>query len=267
MVPEQVAHQARYPASAGPEPFPESGAERLALPGLCLYFTPMPTVTFVEDVRLDPADVPSALSAVRDLARARGRDKVAWAVPASGALHDALSHAGLTPYDDPPLGPDYTAMALVAPPRGEAGADVTVREAVTREEYVAVGELAADVFEMSPEDRQGLVAATARRHELRAQGRTPMRSYLAFVDGRQVGEAQSTETAIGTNLSGCSVLPSARGRGVYRALVAARWRDAVERGLPALTVQAGPMSRPILLRLGFEVVDELALLCDRVPPP
>jgi len=38
----------------------------------------------------------------------------------------------------------------------------------------------------------------------------------------------------------------ARGRGAYRALVAARWADAVERGTPALVTQAGAMSKPML---------------------
>jgi GNAT superfamily N-acetyltransferase len=67
----------------------------------------------------------------------------------------------------------------------------------------------------------------------------------------------------GINLSGSSVLPAARGRGVYRALVAARWDEAVERHLPALTVQAGVMSAPILERLGFESVGTQLVLCDR----
>ena len=46
----------------------------------------------------------------------------------------------------------------------------------------------------------------------------------------------------------------ARGRGAYRAVVRARWDAAVARGTPALAVGAGPMSRPILERLGFEQV-------------
>ena len=48
----------------------------------------------------------------------------------------------------------------------------------------------------------------------------------------------------GAALFGGSTLPEARGRGAYRALVAARWDDAVARGTPVLVTQAGPMSRP-----------------------
>lgn len=49
---------------------------------------------------------------------------------------------------------------------------------------------------------------------------------------------------------GCT-LPSFRGRGLYRALVAHRARIAVERGFRYVQVDALPTSRPILERLGF----------------
>jgi hypothetical protein len=45
--------------------------------------------------------------------------------------------------------------------------------------------------------------------------------------------------------------------------VRARWDAAVERGKPALTVGAGPMSAPILERLGFEHVGRIDTLIDR----
>ena len=52
-------------------------------------------------------------------------------------------------------------------------------------------------------------------------------------------------------------------RGAYRALVHARWRDAVAAGRPLLVTQSEPMSQPILLRLGFEVVGQIMILLDR----
>ena len=46
--------------------------------------------------------------------------------------------------------------------------------------------------------------------------------------------------------------PWARGRGLYRALVRARWDYAVARGTPALVTEAMvDTSYPILQRLGF----------------
>jgi hypothetical protein len=65
------------------------------------------------------------------------------------------------------------------------------------------------------------------------------------------------------NLIGGAVLERARRRGVYRSLVWARWDDAVARGTPALTVQAGKMSLPILERLGFVRVARAHVLLDR----
>jgi GNAT superfamily N-acetyltransferase len=59
------------------------------------------------------------------------------------------------------------------------------------------------------------------------------------------------------------LLPQARGRGVYRALVRARWDDAVALGTPALCVHAGAMSRPILERRGFTCIGEVDVLGDR----
>jgi len=69
------------------------------------------------------------------------------------------------------------------------------------------------------------------------------------------GVARAVDMAGGVALMGGAVLPEARGRGLYRALVRARWDDAVERGTPALAVMANPdTSYPILRRLGFEDV-------------
>lgn len=52
-------------------------------------------------------------------------------------------------------------------------------------------------------------------------------------------------------LFGGATLVEHRGRGLYRALVAARARFARARGKGFSTVDAGPMSTPILERLGF----------------
>lgn len=56
----------------------------------------------------------------------------------------------------------------------------------------------------------------------------------------------------GLFLSGGATLPGARGRGCYRALVRARWDEAMRLGLPGLAVQSQyGSSAPILRRLGF----------------
>jgi hypothetical protein len=42
-----------------------------------------------------------------------------------------------------------------------------------------------------------------------------------------------------------------------------RWEEAAERGRDVLVTQSEPMSQPILLRLGFEVVGGITVLVDR----
>jgi predicted GNAT superfamily acetyltransferase len=64
-------------------------------------------------------------------------------------------------------------------------------------------------------------------------------------------------------LSGGATRPEARGRGAYRALVRARWDEAVRRGHPQLVAQASKMSRPVLERVGFRPVGTVTLFADR----
>ncbi len=263
-LPSEVLFQALHPEAAGPEPPAESGAERVITPRYCLLMTAMPTVSLVELLDMSPTEVPDAVGEVRDLLRARGRSQAAWWVRSSETtMHERLTGLGMTPYTDPPLEPRCSCMVLVQAPAGAPSPGVVVREATELADFLAAGELAAAVFGVSGEDRDGFVKAMRVRYELNRKGPTPVSTYVALVDGQVVGEAQAEATACGANLSGSSVLPSARGRGVYRALVAARWADAVERGRPALTVQAGDLSRPILERLGFRTVATMLILRDR----
>jgi hypothetical protein len=55
-------------------------------------------------------------------------------------------------------------------------------------------------------------------------------------------------------LLGGTTLPHWRGRGLYRAMIAARAREAVARGFRLLHVDASPASAPILRRRGFHEI-------------
>lgn len=55
-------------------------------------------------------------------------------------------------------------------------------------------------------------------------------------------------------LLGGATLPDWRGRGLYRATLAARAREAVARGFRLLHVDASPVSDPILRRCGFHEI-------------
>ena len=59
------------------------------------------------------------------------------------------------------------------------------------------------------------------------------------------------------------MLEKFRGRGVYRALLRERLRMAREAGAAGLSVWGGPMSAPILERLGFRPVGWRRFYIDR----
>jgi GNAT superfamily N-acetyltransferase len=263
-IPADVAFQAMNPSAAGPAPHPDSQAVRIMTEAWCVLVTSMPGLTFVERVRTTPEGAAAAVEEVRDVLRAHSRTNAAWCLDTDrqAEVLTELRRLGLTDYEQPPMEPTFAALALATAPAGNGGAEVEVRRAETLEEYLAVGRMASDVFGLTGADRDGMIESMGRRHAMERDGRSHMRQYVAFIDGEMVGEAQSSELDAGSNLSGSSVLPVARGRGVYRALVRARWDDAVARGRPALTVQAGAMSRPILERLGFVTVAEGTVLRD-----
>jgi hypothetical protein len=141
-------------------------------------------------------------------------------------------------------------MVLTQPP-APGPDDVEVRRADSDDEHLAADRIAAIAF-------GGPVPTEARPREEDPDNVV----YLAYVDGEPVARASGSFGEHGVTLFGGSTLPEARGRGAYRALVAARWNDAVARGTPILVTQAGPMSRPILAQLGFREVCEIRILLD-----
>ncbi len=88
--------------------------------------------------------------------------------------------------------------------------------------------------------------------------------WLAHDGGEPVAMARAGAADGALMLIGGATLPHARGRGAYRALVAARWEEAVRLGTPALVVQANASSEPILSRLGFDRLGAITLWLDRL---
>ena len=78
--------------------------------------------------------------------------------------------------------------------------------------------------------------------------------YVAYEGGEPISSGR-LELAPGrafAGLYGGGTVPGHQGRGVYRALVAARAAEARRRGVRYVTVDARETSRPILERLGFQ---------------
>ena len=86
--------------------------------------------------------------------------------------------------------------------------------------------------------------------------------WLAYADSGPVAEGR-VEFACRefAGIWGGATLPAYRKRGIYTALVAARAAEAIERGCRFLTIDASPMSRPILEKRGFRFLDT-ALECN-----
>jgi hypothetical protein len=200
--------------------------------------------------RLRPEEIDEVREEIHGILRAKGRTACTWEVGSHATpegLVDRLLAAGLV--DDQPTALAI-GMVLTEPP--EPGpADVEVRRAQSDEEHVAADQIAAIAF-------GGPVPTEATPRENDPNNVV----YLAYVDGKPVSRASASFGEHGVSLFGGSTLPEARSRGAYRALVAARWDDAVERGTPILVTQAGPMSRPILAQLGFREVCEIRILLD-----
>lgn len=91
-----------------------------------------------------------------------------------------------------------------------------------------------------------------RRWEEARQG--PSRQYLARWQGAPAGGGTLTVDGAAALLNGGAVAQRFRGRGVYRALVAARYRDALKAGAAGVVTHAGPLSKPILTHFGFRAV-------------
>ena len=106
----------------------------------------------------------------------------------------------------------------------------------------------------TPRDDGGYIAQLERRRENQiAAGNR--RLVLATIDREPAGSSGlSLYAPEGAIINGGGVRVKFRGRGIYRAMVAARLEMAREAGVAGLSVWGGPMSAPILARLGFEKV-------------
>ncbi len=80
--------------------------------------------------------------------------------------------------------------------------------------------------------------------------------YIAYVNGQPASAAWAffPEQSRYTSLWGGATIDAFRGQGLYTALLAVRAQEAKARGVRYLTVDASPMSRPILERFGFELL-------------
>lgn len=183
--------------------------------------------------------------------RERGRWACTWEVGTHATPADLVERLHALGLADDEPDPLAIGMVLTKPPAVEPPPDVEVRVARTAEELLVAGRIAAAAFGDPAPTKAPSFEGPERL------------VYLAYADGKPIARASASFGEHAVSLFGGATAPEARGRGAYRALVAARWRDAVERGTPVLITQAGAMSRPILTRVGFREVCEIRILVDR----
>ena len=215
-----------------------------------------PREATVQRIRLGDGDVEAALAEVRS--RAPGRETT-WEVATTSTPPDLLERLlalGLREAESRRAAAMVLEGDLGDPPPGIEVTRVEDVEAfkahvtVTHEVFDRLDRLPAELDRI---DREG----AAQLADLRFV------RYIAWVEGKPAGAATATFTPDGAILHSGSVLPWARGRGAYRALVAFRRAEAVARGTPTVVTRASAMSRPILLGLGFRELAEIRFLVDR----
>lgn len=161
-------------------------------------------------------------------------------------LHDALVAAGFEP-DEPESVMIGEASVLAVDV--ELPADVEIRQATTEEEVARVEQVAGEIFGDEPERIAAQVAEVVARF-----GRDrAFEVWFAEIDG-QVVTTGRLEPMDGTEFAGIwggSTRPEFRGRGIYRALTAARARSAIRHGKRWINSDSTEFSRPILERSGL----------------
>jgi hypothetical protein len=246
---------AEYPNSFSPV---GENEERIETGRYTLCIGAGSTWNTVQRQRFPLEELDDVLAEVRTALRERGRTQTQWEVGSSApeGLVDALLERGVEPEKDP------YAVALVLtsePPPIAPG--LTARQIESLEELEAAMAVQWEAFEASPEEIEEAKGLLPERFRQKLYLR-----HAVWLDGEIVCTGTAAATEHGLLLYGGATKVSARGRGAYRALIRARWDDAVALGTPALITQGGAMSRPILERLGFERVGEVHMLLDKFGP-
>ena len=239
---DAAAVLARYDAEIRADPAPETGVTSIWADGVLRTEGAYNLIGWWDF----PAEATDAIVA-REAAHFAGRE-VEWKLfshDGPAGLESALAAAGFTPDEpetflvldlethappfDPPAGIE---ARQVSDPAGAADLVAVSDAAFGRSEPWRLEALIARLDDPT----QALFVAYDRGAEV-SSGRLELAPGRAFA-----------------GLYGGGTIPNYQGRGVYRALVAARAAEARRRGHRYITVDARETSRPILERLGFEAL-------------
>ncbi len=188
--------------------------------------------------------VPEALNRYRE---EPGIREVEWKTRAhddAPGLHEALVANGFAPDDPESIMVGEARLLAVDVP---LPARVTLRRVTEEEDVRAVSAMQDEVF--------GDPVSLERADDLveRISGGDPMELWAAEADGVIVtaGRLEPVQGSDFAGIWGGATRPEWRGRGIYRALTAARARSALALGKTLINSDSTEFSRPILERSGL----------------
>jgi hypothetical protein len=169
--------------------------------------------------------------------KTRGHDR-------APGLHEALLHNGFQPQEPESIMIGRAALLDVDAPLPEG---VSLRQVKEENDVRAMAAMQDMIFDGT--DADGLAQTLLRRLTLG----DAMELWVAEAEGQIVG-AGRLEPVAGTEFAGIwggAIVEEWRGRGIYRALTAARARSALAAGKTLIHSDSTAYSRPILERSGF----------------
>ncbi|MBA3842377.1 MAG: hypothetical protein H0X39_07115 [Actinobacteria bacterium] len=248
MISDELREYAEVPDRFAPVP-PGTSVTRFDDGRICVLQGA--TWASISGPRFDERELEDVLALVHELIPSEKR-RVWWIGPGArpGRLGESLLARGFTLAGD---GPEVRAMVLInAPPELPPG--VEVRRVAGYDDFVAAREVQWEAFAV-PDDRRAAQREHMRtEYDEAAEHGVPV-TFIASLEGRPAATGMAIPSNRGIFLVAGATAAWARGRGLYRALVRARWDYAVERGTPALVTDAiVTTSYPILRRIGFDEV-------------
>jgi hypothetical protein len=202
----------------------------------------------ISGARFREEELDDVIALVHDLVPAEKRQT--WWISPSAQPENLVGMLEARGFQLAPDGPECHAMVLTsAPPPSPPG--IEVRRVEVFEDFVAARNVQWDAFDIPEERREVQRPHMRSEFDESIEHGTPL-TFLALLDGKPAATGMTIASDRGVFLIAGSTAAWARGRGLYRALVRARWEYAVERGTPALVTEAlVDTSYPILQRLGF----------------
>lgn len=216
---------------------------------------PIPGPNNVSWIRCRPDEADDVIREARAIIAPRHLP-VVWMLDPETEPPDFADHLAAHGIHPDPHGFEFAAMVLPIDATIEAPrvSGLEIRDALADSAtFSSANAAAAEAFGQNPSPLQDIAMLERRRLNMLAAGNRHW--LLASVDGEPAGAGGlTTFPPGGATVNGGAVRPKFRGRGVYRALVAARLDIARRAGVAGLAVWGGDMSGPILAGLGFETV-------------